>query len=381
MRRLTFAAILAVLSTTLAPRLARAEMDIAPPVKVTWNGFIQAWETLAETANTKAVGPEYSLNGSMLKRFRIKMTAEAYDGLNLVMIPELAGTGSFQLLDGYFQADLDKYLLDFGTPISITFGQFKTPFGLNRMYTPPQLLFVNYSLVSNSVFGSNNFWDDGIMLTYKMPKVFTLNIAAVDGQGPNLATGTGYTLANGKQDGVARLDLLFLDGFSFGGSVYYGEHFANVQGTPGTPAALAPGTPLYNLVGPTYQAGAAAGTTVTSKVSGQRLITGGHLQFKTFGKGFQADLEYINRDLERGGFAGALSYYLVDWLQLALGYDHVEVYGNEAANGTRYQAGINWFPGGPVRISIDQEASAAGPDQSLRPGSAAKSILQGQVTF
>ena len=371
MRRLTIAASLAALTLSLMPVLGRAEMEIAPPVNIKWNGFAQVWETLGEGPNSLAQGPTYDQNGALLKRLRFKMTAEAYDGLTLVLLPEVAGTTGFQLLDGYIQADLDKYILDFGQPISVTLGQFKTPFGLNRMYTPPQLVFVNYSAITNNVFGSNNFWDDGLMVTYRLPKMFKLDLAAVDGQGPNLATPTGYFGTGGMQDGVARLDLQFIDGLSFGGSVYYGEHFR----------ALGAGAPEFPVQGPSILPEGAAGVTVTSKVSGQRLLTGGHIQYKTFGKGFQLDLECINRGVERGGFSGVTSYFLVDWLQLALGYDRVEVYGNDKAASTRYQAGLNWFPGGPLRISLDEEASAAGTDQSLRPGSNSKSILQGQVTF
>jgi hypothetical protein len=371
MRRLLMTASLAALTLNLTPVEARAEMEVAPAVTVKWNGFAQAWETLGENANSVAKGPSYNQNGAMLKRLRFKMTAEAYDGLSLVMLPEVAGSTGFQLLDGYIQADLDKYLIDFGWPITVIAGQFKTPFGLNRMYTPPQLLFVNYSSISNNVFGSNNFWDDGLMLTWRQPKLFKLDLAVVDGQGPNLATTTNYIQTNGNQDAVARLDLQFIDGLSFGGSVYQGEHF-RVLGT---------GTPLFTSTGPSIVAEGPGGVTVTSKVTGPRLITGGFLQFKTFGKGLQVDLECINRGVERGGFAGAVGYYLWDSLQLALGYDRVEVYGNDAAARTRYQAGLNWFPSGPLRISLDQEASAAGTDQSLRPGGAAETILQGQVTF
>jgi hypothetical protein len=370
MRRSLMVASLAALLLNLTLS-ARAEMEVAPPVVVKWNGFAQVWETLGEGPNTLTKGPSYTQNGAMLKRLRVKMTAEAYDGLSLVLLPEMAGATGFQLLDGYIQADLDKYLIDFSLPISVVAGQFKTPFGLNRMYLPPQLLFVNYSSISNNIFGSNNFWDDGLMVTWRQPKLFKLDVAVVEGQGPNLATTTNYIQTNGNQDVVARLDLQFIDGLSFGGSVYQGEHF-RVLGT---------GAPLYSSTGPSIVAEGAGGVTVTSKVKGPRLITGGHLQYKTFGKGFQLDLECINRDVERGGFTGAVAYYLVDWLQLALGYDRVEVYGNNNAARTRYQAGLNWFPGGPLRISLDQEASALGPDQSLRPGSAAETILQGQVTF
>jgi hypothetical protein len=361
MRRLLMAASLAALTLNLIPVPVHAEMEVAPPVTVKWNGFAQAWETLGENGNSVAKGPEYTQNGALLKRLRFKMTAEAYDGLSLVMLPEVAGSQGFQLLDGYIQADLDKYLLDFSYPITVIAGQFKTPFGLNRMYTPPQLAFVNYSSISNGVFGSNNFWDDGLMITWRQAKLFKLDLAAVDGQGPNLATPTGYFNANGDQDAVARLDLQFIDGLSFGGSAYYGEHFAG----------LGTGAPLYTLVG----------ATAGSKIAGPRLITGGFLQYKTFGKGFQLDLEFINRNTERGGFSGVVSQYLADWMQLALGYDRIEVYGLDASASTRYQAGLNFYPGGPLRLSLDQEASAAGTDQSLRPGSASKTILQAQVTF
>jgi len=150
----------------------------------------------------------------------------------------MAGTTGFQLLDGYIQADLDKYLIDFSLPITVVAGQFKTPFGLNRMYTPPQLLFVNYSSISNNVFGSNNFLGmTALMVTWRQPKMFKLDLAAVEGQGPNLATTTNYIQANGNQDFVARLDLQFIDGLSFGGSLYQGEHF-RVLGTGAPPLQL-----------------------------------------------------------------------------------------------------------------------------------------------
>jgi hypothetical protein len=365
------AACVAALAFCALPGLGRAEMEISTPVNIKLNGFAQAWETLGEGSNSVAQGPSYNQTGTMLKRLRLKMTADVYDGLSVVVLPELAGTTGFQLLDGYMQADLSKYIVDFNLPITVTFGQFKTPFGLNRMYTPPQLVFVDYSSISNNIFGSNNFWDDGLMVSWAQPKLFKLDVAAVDGQGINLATPTSYFNTNGIQDGVARLDLQFIDGLNFGGSVYYGELFRTI----GT------GTPEFSATGPSILAEGPGGVTVTSQVSGERLLTGGHLQYKTFGKGFQLDLEAINRGLERGGFSGIVSQYVVNWLQVALGYDRVEVYGNDKSGATRYQAGLNWFPGGPLRISLDEEASAAGPDESLRPGSASKTIMQAQVVW
>ena len=338
----------------LAALPLRAAMDIAPPVNIKWNGFIQAWETLAETGNSVAKGPEYTQSGAMLKRFRIKMTAEAYDGLTVVMLPELAGTTGFFLLDGYIQADLDKYLVDFSLPIRVTMGQFKTPFGLNRMYTPAQLAFVNYSSISNNVFGSTNFWDDGLMVTYAIPKLLKLDLAVVEGLGPNQATPAAYTFTGGSQDYVGRLEVQPLDFLTVGGSFYSGEYFTGNGGTQEFP--------------------------IGGK-DNPRLWSGAFLQLKFWGKSLQVDLEMINRGVDRGGFAGVASYYVFDTLQLALGYDRVETYSAAATGATRYQAGINYWPGGPLKLGLDQECSAAGPDQSLRPGSASKTILQAQVTW
>ena len=336
--------LLLVLCLVLASHV-RAGMDIAQPVSVKWNGFAQAWEDTGENAKS-----EYTQSGSLLKRLRVKMTAEVYDGLSVVVQPEFAG--GFFLLDGYIKADLDKYILDFGQPISVTMGQFKTPFGLNRMYAPFQLTFVNYSGISNAVFGNTNFWDDGIMASYTVPGLLKIDAASVEGLGPNQATPAAYGL-QGSQDAVGRVELTLFKVLALGGSVYYGQGFTGNGGAVAFPI----------------------GTT------GPKLLTGAHAQVKLPGKSFQADLEMINRGVDRGGFAGILSQYVTDWMQLALGYDRVEVYGSDKSATTRYQAGINFYPGGPLRLSLNQEASATGPDQSLRGGSASKTILQGQVAF
>lgn len=332
----------------------QAAMDIAPPVNIKWNGFIQAWESLAESGNSVPKGPDYNQSGAMLKRFRIKMTAEAYDGLTVVLLPELAGSSGFFLLDGYIQADLDKYLVDFSLPISVTMGQFKTPFGLNRMYTPAQLAFVNYSSISNAVFGSSNFWDDGLMLTYKIPKMLKLDLAVVEGLGPNQATPASYAFAGGSQDYVGRLEYMPLEYLTVGGSFYHGEYFTGNGGTQEFP--------------------------IGGK-DNPRLWSSAFMQLKFWGKSLQVDLEMINRGVDRGGFSGVASYYIFDSLQAALGYDRLEVYGNDKAAATRYQLGLNWWPGGPLKLGLNEEASAAGTDQSLRPGSASKTVLQAQVNW
>lgn len=355
---------LLLLLLLLVSPLLRAAMDLSPPAKISWNGFIHDWVTIGE--NPKK---EYANSGDLVKRFRFKMNVEAYDGLNVVLVPELAGQGTsviapsggttvtaavfgFTLLDAYATIDLSKYLVDMSLPLTVTIGQFKTPFGLNRMYTPSQLTLVDYSSIYNGAGGvmqTSTFWDDGLMLTYKLASFWNLKADAawVEGLGIDQPTPGGNAFGSRpNQDFVGRLEVTPLAGLTVGGSYYNGEAFG-ASGTPGFP-------------------------------NKPKNFSGAFVKYAMFGKSFAAEAEFINRDLERLGLTIQLSQYVCDSLQLAVGYDHVTMYQNDKADNTRYMGGLNWFPGGPLRFSLMQLGTATGVTQSP---SDTRTILQTQVTW
>jgi hypothetical protein len=323
-------------------------MDIAPPVDIKWNGFIHAWAGLGENAKQEDVNA-----GVGLERLRFRMAASPYDGVTVVIIPELAG--AFSLLDGYAKIDLDKYFLDLAAwPISVTAGQFKTPFGQNRMYTPPQLAVVDYSNIYNGAGGvvqATSFWDQGLMVSAPIDTWAKFDLAWVHGLGPNqVAPGTGF---GGKQmqdfSGILNLTKLY-PGLTVGGSFYAGESF--------NPAGLA-AFPVNTTISP-------------------KVFSGAHFKYATFGKGFSLEAEFINRTLDRIGYNAVLSQYITDAWQLVYSYDHVTVYVNDKNDHTRHIVGVNWFPGGTVRVSLNQVGTRTGVSQV--PGNTA-TILQTQVTW
>jgi hypothetical protein len=153
------------------------------------------------------------------------------------------------------------------------------------------------------------------------------------------------------QDFAARLDLTKLwPGLTVGGSMYHGESYA----APGTPAFPVP----------------AAGN--------PKLFSGAHFKYATFGKGFSLEAEFINRTMEKLGVNAAVTQYLTPKWQLAFSYDHVTAYQNDKLDQTRYLGGVNYFPGGPVRLTLNQMGAATGPDQ--KPTST-RTVLQTQVVW
>ncbi|HJT25289.1 MAG TPA: porin, partial [bacterium] len=194
----------------------------ASPIKV--SGFLQAWLDAGNSPST-APGINYNLTGDYLRHLRLRFEATPLPGVQVVCVPELAG--GFVLLDGYALLNFDQVFLGQSAPggFSLTAGQFKTPFGLNRMYTPNQLLGVEYATINNGTFSQTNFWDSGLMSTYK-DKDFRLDVAAIKGQGPNLFITTPASsplaLLNSNQDYVGRLEIFLGQNLSVGGSYYYG---------------------------------------------------------------------------------------------------------------------------------------------------------------
>lgn len=337
-----------------AEEAAPTPAPTAPPLKI--NGFLQAW---LEAGNSTGATPgrAYDLVGDPLRHFRLKIQADPLPGVKVVMVPELAV--SFSLLDGYAWLDINQALLKGETPgeVSLTVGQFKTPFGLNRMYLPTQLTSVEYAMVSNAVFGGEkSFWDDGLMATYK-GKDIRVDLSAVKGLGPNLFT-LPLGLSNSNQDYVGRVEGTLADGqLTLGASYYYGTHFI----APGTQAFLAP----KNWIGV-------------------------HAKWKGAGKSYGVEGEIISRkngDLsasEAFGTAAQADVWAAADLQPFLLYEYFENYLAPASSASRMGGGVNWYPqtAGALRLTLEvigEGTGAISADPShLTSG---KTILQTQVTF
>jgi hypothetical protein len=210
---------------------------------------------------------------------------------------------------------------------------------------------VDYSSIYNGpggVMQTMSFWDQGVMATWRQQGLFKHDLAWVEGLGPNQATpgGNGFG-TKASQDFVARLDLTHLfPGLLIGGSAYHGQAYA------------APGVVGFPL--------------------GPKLFTGVHFKYATFGKGFGIEGEFINREVDRGAIQLQVTQYFGDSIQLAMTYDHVTDYRSNALDSTRYLGGVNFFPGGPLRISLNQMGLASGPSQ--RPFSS-RTIVQTQVLW
>jgi hypothetical protein len=346
---------------------------LVPALSLLWTGFVQDWSVAGEQTGNKA--HSYDEAGNYLKHFQLGVTAKPYPGVSLVMLSELAGqsvtgtgavyggTYGMSLLNAYAAVDLSKYTGAVALPLTLTAGQFKTHFGLNRMYRPDQLTLVDYSSIFNGpggVMGTSTFWDDGMQLAWQQGSLIEADAAWVNGQGPNL---TGYSktvLGQPDQDFVGNLTLTPWKVLEVGASYYYGEIFS-------TPAVVGfPNKP--------------------------KTFTDEYTRFALPGKSFAAEVEFVNRSgsgdaalpatitdgADRNGLTVTLSQYLCDPLQLVFGYDHVIVYGSDAADSTRYLGGFSWYPVGTLRFSLEQEALAGGVSQRA---AYSESILQSQVSF
>lgn len=354
-----------------APAASPLAPSLALPLQ--WTGFVQDWSVVGEQTGNKA--HSYDEAGNFLKHFQLGVTANPYPGVSLVMLSELAGqsvtgtgavyggTYGMTLLNAYAAVDLSKFIGAAALPLTLTAGQFKTHFGLNRMYRPDQLTLVDYSSIFNGaggVMGTSTFWDDGMQLAWQRGSLIEADAAWVNGQGPNLTAYSKTMLGQPDQDFVGNLTLTPCKVLKVGASYYYGEIFSTpaVVGFPNKPKSF----------------------------------TDEYTRFALPGKSFAAEVEFVNRSgsgnaalpatvtdgADRNGLTVTLSQYLCDPLQLVFGYDHVIVYGSDAADSTRYLGGFSWYPGGGLRFSLEQEALASGVSQRA---AYSESILQSQVSF
>ncbi len=326
-----------------------APSPTASPLKIA--GFLQSWLSAGNSVSSAAGGASTLFGGALLKHLRLNFSGEPAAGMKVVALPELAG--GVILLDGYAAFDFGRFFLKEASagPLLLTAGQFKTPFGLNRMYTPTQLVSVDYSTINKGLFGtgggSAGFWDDGLMATLNL-KPLRLDFAAVEGLGPNQLFNppSGFGLRD-HLDYCGRLEFSLGDGrLLLGASYYYGTLFT----TPGT-----------------------------QEFAKALSFTGFHLKVLGGPRDFALEGEFIQRSEQRFGVNGQVSRW-VGTVQPFAAYEHVEDLSQTANNTTRWLAGANWVPSGssPLRLTLEILAEAAGPGQA--PDNT-KGVFQSQVVF
>lgn len=213
----------ALVLTLSLPLLGRAAEEIATPVptpsptpawsdKVKLSGFLKAWYVAADNAKK-----EYRAGSAQVKNLRLKVEANPGSGATVVVMPELAGSTSFTLLDAYVALKRG--------PLTLTGGQFTVPFGQDITTSPAKLWSVDNSMVFAGIRGGKNR-DQGLMATLSS-KHAKLQVATVQGLGINAVAGAnGYT--TDRNDTVGRLELTAPGGLVLAGAIYSGWNVSAV---------------------------------------------------------------------------------------------------------------------------------------------------------
>lgn len=292
-------------------------------------GFVQTWLTAVDSSD--GVVDNFGL---VAPHARVKFVGTPEDNIKLVVMPELAG-GKITLLDAFGDWTLDSEGI-----YTLRFGQFKFPFGLNRMYHPGQLDRSNYSMLNGSLF-PGHAWDVGGELLYRRGNV-KFDIAVIEGQGPNLTAGTVGN--RGRQDVSGRLEIALMDkAVTVGASIYQG---------------LSQKTPWAAILEENHTWG------------------GGHLKAAFGPLGLQA--EVINRDDLKFGVNAEPSYQVSEKLKLVGYYDRIEDQANDLLGKTRMGLALVYAVSPKLEFTLDTQGNSTGPEQ--KPVSNA-TVLQAQFNF
>jgi hypothetical protein len=298
------------------------------------SAFLQARAGL-----TQGTDPAPDRLGLSLAHVRIRYTAPAAPGVQVAIMPELAG--GFGLLDAY----ADWTIMDGG--LSLRVGQFKFPFGQDRMPGPQALERADYSAVNAALF-PGSAWDVGSMATLKAAGL-DLAVAVIEGQGANLAAASAGS--RGRKDFSARLQWSSTEGgLVLGASLYQGLSHK-------TPWAPTPPPPSVTW-GPNHT------------------WSGAHLAVKTERLGLKA--EYIGRDDLLWGVTVEPRVALGGGLSLVAYYDRVENQALASAAATAMGGALAWRFAPELELTLDGRGTASGPDQ--KP-TATQIQLQYQVGF
>jgi hypothetical protein len=317
--------------------LALALSVAAPLAALETGGFLQSRVGLSEGSS-----PALNTVGLSLNHLRVKLASDDASAVKVVVMPELAG--GFSLLDAY--ADWSPAA---DGALSLRVGQFKFPFGQDRMPGPQALERADYSAIDAALF-PGSAWDVGAAVTLKGAGL-RLDAAVIEGQGANLAA-SGPVGARERSDVSGRLEWSGLDGgLTLGASLYQGLS----QKTPWAPTATIPAGDSW---GPSHT------------------WSGGHLKAKAGRLSLRA--EAISRDDRLWGATVEPRLALTPGLSVVAYYDRVEDQANDAAGKTAVGAALAWQALPQLELTLDLRGSAAGPDQ--RP-TRSQALAQVQAGF
>ena len=308
-------------------------LSTSVPAENSIGGFVQTW--LAANEGTDRTVDDFGL---LVKHARVKFTGTPTEGVKLVVMPELAGglqAGGLQLLDAYGDWTIDEEGV-----YTLRFGQFKFPFGLNRMYHPGALNRSGYSSI-NGLF-PGHAWDVGGALLYRRG-LFSLDAAIIEGQGPNLLASNGVGTRR-RSDASGKLEVALMDkAVVVGASIYQGLRHAN-------PFATA--------------------------MAESHTWSGGHVK-ASFGS-MAMEAEVISRDDLNWGATIEPRYAINDQFTLLVYYDRRENQASDLAGSTAVGGGIIYSPNKKVEITLDVIGKSTGPEQ--KPVNTA-AVLQTQFNF
>lgn len=181
--------------------------------KVKLSGFLKTWFVAAD--NTMK---DYRAGSAQVKNLRLKVEAKPAADWSVVVMPELAGSTSFVLLDAYVAIKRGD--------LTLTGGQFTVPFGQDITTSPSKLWSVDNSMVFGLVRGGKNR-DQGAMATYVLGPL-KAQAAAIQGLGINAVAGAnGYT--TDRNDYVGRLEATVNKSLVIAGAVYSGWNTTSLE--------------------------------------------------------------------------------------------------------------------------------------------------------
>ncbi len=300
----------------------------APAPKPSFNlkGFVKAWAQVSEDPSDKGLDQ----GTLMLKSSRLIVQGQASDEVSVQLVSELAG--GIKVLDAYASWKASPHYTLVG-------GQFKFPFGKDRMETPASLERVDYSGVTARITNrvAVNGWDDGFMAKAQWGPV-KFDAAIFQGQGPNQATPS----ARDEREYSATLEWVALPGLKLGGSFYDGQDLAFTNRPDFVTAAY--------LVG---QVGAA-----------------------------DLSVEYLAQHWGKYGVISQLGYKIADKYKVFVYYDRVEDPRDLPGAGLGHSGGRSEQGLGLIcdhvkglRLTLQVSGANAGPDQTPRSTQAVAQAL------
>ncbi len=203
--------------------------------QVSLDGYFKGWSVMKEDPATKSFG----INEWRPKSSRLILKLMPNEVTTGVIIPELVNHPYAYLLDAYVQIKQP------GKERVLRMGQFKFPFGYDRMFTPAQLRRVDYSPISGAIFARDG-WDTGALIIVG-EAWWKLTAAMVQGVGSTLLPkAPASAAATDASTGTGTFELKWAAiNLSVIGSAFYGN-----TGLPANKRLWVTGVALRQGLGP-----------------------------------------------------------------------------------------------------------------------------------